>query len=158
MTDDRKFVVAIFAARGDDTPRFVFADWLDEQAADRGEPTPTPFAAYLRRGWAWALEGEENCICDLVCMHYRVPPEEIKIVPALNIASEVSWYAMACECSYEPPSFTLMRAPELRVREPIFAVAYLTKERLRTTDGSEMFVWHGRCEKCRRIHVALTET
>jgi uncharacterized protein (TIGR02996 family) len=40
MTDDEAFVRAIVAAPGDDLPRLVYADWLD----DRGDPR----GAYLR--------------------------------------------------------------------------------------------------------------
>src|SRR5688572_30810707 len=40
MTDDEAFVRRIVASPGDDLPRLVYADWLD----DRGDPR----AAYLR--------------------------------------------------------------------------------------------------------------
>lgn len=41
MTDDESFIRAIIAAPGDDAPRLVYADWLDERGSPRG--------AYLRR-------------------------------------------------------------------------------------------------------------
>src|SRR5436309_530177 len=46
MTDDEAFVRAIVAAPGDDLPRLVYADWLDDRADPRG--------AYLRAEVEWA--------------------------------------------------------------------------------------------------------
>src|SRR5215210_6031383 len=41
MTDDEAFIRAIVDAPGDEAPRLVYADWLDEKGDPRGE--------YLRR-------------------------------------------------------------------------------------------------------------
>ena len=46
MTDDDAFLQAVVAAPGDDAPRLVYADWLDERGDPRG--------AYLRAEIAWA--------------------------------------------------------------------------------------------------------
>jgi uncharacterized protein (TIGR02996 family) len=46
MGDDEAFIRAIVDAPGDDAPRLVYADWLDE----RGDPR----AAYLRAEVVWA--------------------------------------------------------------------------------------------------------
>ena len=46
MTDDEAFVRAVVDRPGDDTPRLVYADWLDEHGDPRG--------AYLRAEVAWA--------------------------------------------------------------------------------------------------------
>lgn len=48
MGDREAFIAAVFAAPADDTPRLVFADWLDEQ----GE---TGRAARLRGDGVWHL-------------------------------------------------------------------------------------------------------
>ena len=40
MTEDEAFIRAIVDSPGDDTPRLVYADWLDDRADPRG--------AYLR--------------------------------------------------------------------------------------------------------------
>jgi uncharacterized protein (TIGR02996 family) len=37
MTDEAAFLAAIRAAPGDDTPRLVYADWLDDQGDTRAE-------------------------------------------------------------------------------------------------------------------------
>jgi len=46
VTDDEAFLRAIVDAPGDDAPRLVYADWLDERGDPRG--------AYLREEAAWA--------------------------------------------------------------------------------------------------------
>jgi uncharacterized protein (TIGR02996 family) len=46
VTDDEAFVRAIVAAPGDDAPRLVYADWLDERGDPRGD--------YLRAELDWA--------------------------------------------------------------------------------------------------------
>lgn len=46
MTDDEAFVRAVVDAPGDDTPRLVYADWLDDRSDPRG--------AYLRTEAEWA--------------------------------------------------------------------------------------------------------
>ena len=46
MTDDEAFIRAIVGAPGDEAPRLVYADWLDERADPRG--------AYLRAEVEWA--------------------------------------------------------------------------------------------------------
>ena len=46
ITDDEAFVRAIVAAPGDDAPRLVYADWLDEHGDPRGD--------YLRAELEWA--------------------------------------------------------------------------------------------------------
>jgi uncharacterized protein (TIGR02996 family) len=46
VTDDEAFIRAIVDGRGDDTPRLVYADWLDDRADPRG--------AYLRAEAEWA--------------------------------------------------------------------------------------------------------
>jgi uncharacterized protein (TIGR02996 family) len=46
VTDDEAFIRAIVATPGDDAPRLVYADWLDE----RGDPR----RAYLRASVAWS--------------------------------------------------------------------------------------------------------
>lgn len=48
MTDARSFLEAILAEPDDDNVRAVYADWLDEQAAEAHEPTPTPRAEFIR--------------------------------------------------------------------------------------------------------------
>ena len=50
--DDEAFVRAIVAAPGDDLPRLVYADWLD----DRGDPR----GAYLRAEAAWATPWKDD--------------------------------------------------------------------------------------------------
>src|SRR6187200_1783709 len=45
MTDDEAFVRRIVASPGDDLPRLVYADWLDERDDPRG--------AYLRAEAEW---------------------------------------------------------------------------------------------------------
>jgi uncharacterized protein (TIGR02996 family) len=46
VSDDEAFIRRIVAGPGDDTPRLVYADWLDERNDPRG--------AYLRAELAWA--------------------------------------------------------------------------------------------------------
>ena len=46
MTDDEAFIRAVVAAPGDEAPRLVYADWLDERGDPRG--------AYLRAEVRWA--------------------------------------------------------------------------------------------------------
>jgi uncharacterized protein (TIGR02996 family) len=46
MTEEAAFVAAILAAPRDDTPRLVFADWLDE----RGDPAAS--CCGLPRSWS----------------------------------------------------------------------------------------------------------
>jgi uncharacterized protein (TIGR02996 family) len=46
VTDDEAFLRAVVAAPGDEVPRLVYADWLDERGDPRG--------AYLRAEVAWA--------------------------------------------------------------------------------------------------------
>lgn len=47
-TDESALLTAIVAHPGDDTPRLVYADFLDEQAAERGEPLPCPRSEFIR--------------------------------------------------------------------------------------------------------------
>jgi uncharacterized protein (TIGR02996 family) len=49
MSDDEDFIGAIVDAPGDDAPRLVYADWLDERDDPRG--------AYLRALVVWARQG-----------------------------------------------------------------------------------------------------
>ena len=37
MSDDEAFIRAIVDSPGDDTPRLVYADWLDEHSDPRGD-------------------------------------------------------------------------------------------------------------------------
>src|SRR4051812_7121155 len=46
MTEDEAFIRAIVDGPGDDTPRLVYADWLDDRDDPRG--------AYLRAELEWA--------------------------------------------------------------------------------------------------------
>jgi uncharacterized protein (TIGR02996 family) len=48
VTDDEAFIRAVVAAPGDEAPRLVYADWLDERGDPRG--------AYLRAELEWARE------------------------------------------------------------------------------------------------------
>jgi uncharacterized protein (TIGR02996 family) len=50
MSDDEAFIRAVVGGRGDDTPRLVYADWLDDRSDPRG--------AYLRAELAWAKTGK----------------------------------------------------------------------------------------------------
>jgi uncharacterized protein (TIGR02996 family) len=49
VTDDEAFIRAVVDGPGDDTPRLVYADWLDDRADPRG--------TYLRAEHAWARTG-----------------------------------------------------------------------------------------------------
>lgn len=51
--DDEAFIRAIVAAPGDDLPRLVYADWLDELRGD-------PWGAYLRAEAAWAMPWKDG--------------------------------------------------------------------------------------------------
>ena len=46
MTDDEAFIRAVVDGPGDNTPRLVYADWLDDRADPRGP--------YLRAECEWA--------------------------------------------------------------------------------------------------------
>ncbi len=48
MNDRKAFVGAIRANPADDLARMAFADWLDDQAVERGEQPPCPLAAFIR--------------------------------------------------------------------------------------------------------------
>ncbi len=52
MTDDEAFIRAIVDSPGDDTPRLVYADWLDDRDDPRG--------AYLRAEAEWARPWRES--------------------------------------------------------------------------------------------------
>lgn len=153
MNDDRKFVAAIFAAIGDAVPRLAYADWLDERAQDRGEATPTPFAAYLRRAATWAVGGEQNRITDFVCLRYQVPPEEITVA-AMGGDADRERYFVPCKCGLapQPDGYADLLADPSR-----FAVAALMREQMEAADGGQRLVWHGLCAACGRIHTAAEE-
>lgn len=48
MTDERSFLDAILAEPDDDNVRAVYADWLDDQAAEAHQPVPCPRAEFIR--------------------------------------------------------------------------------------------------------------
>ena len=50
MSDDESFIRAVVDGRGDDTPRLVYADWLDDRSDPRGP--------YLRAELAWVKSGK----------------------------------------------------------------------------------------------------
>jgi uncharacterized protein (TIGR02996 family) len=52
ITDDEYFIRAIVAHPGEDSPRLVYADWLEE----RGDPR----ANYLRHEALWAKTKDKN--------------------------------------------------------------------------------------------------
>ena len=52
MTDLPALLAAVLAAPADDTPRLVFADWLDDHAGEDGERQ----AAFIRVHVAYARE------------------------------------------------------------------------------------------------------
>jgi uncharacterized protein (TIGR02996 family) len=52
VTEDEAFIRAIVDSPGDDTPRLVYADWLDEHADPRGP--------YLRAEVAWAATDDSS--------------------------------------------------------------------------------------------------
>src|SRR5262245_28444157 len=70
-TDGSALLAAILAHPDEDTPRLVYADWLDEQAAERSEPVPCPRAEFIRvqcelaqldrTACAWVVEGGPDC-------------------------------------------------------------------------------------------------
>lgn len=49
-SDDEAFIRAIVAAPGDDAPRLVYADWLEE----RGDPRGTYLRAEIEWAWQWS--------------------------------------------------------------------------------------------------------
>ncbi|HVK09257.1 MAG TPA: TIGR02996 domain-containing protein [Gemmataceae bacterium] len=57
VTDDEAFIRAIVSAPGDDAPRLVYADWLDERGDRRG--------AYLREETVWARDRSPSRWADL---------------------------------------------------------------------------------------------
>ena len=51
MTEDEAFIRAVVDNPGEDTPRLVYADWLDDRSDPRGP--------YLRAEWEWARTGKK---------------------------------------------------------------------------------------------------
>jgi uncharacterized protein (TIGR02996 family) len=52
MSDDEAFIRAIVDAPGDDAPRLIYADWLDERGDARGEYLRAEVASARRREWS----------------------------------------------------------------------------------------------------------
>lgn len=73
MTDDEAFVRRIVDGPGDDLPRLVYADWLDE----RGDPR----AAYLRAEHEWALTVK---LPHTDRVPLSVPPELLRMAEELD--------------------------------------------------------------------------
>ncbi len=81
MTEDEAFVAAILGAPGDDGPRLVYADWLEEH----GEPAR---AAALRLDCAWRPDPSPAV---LECRWGRhLPPPERRYPPALLLLTEAA--------------------------------------------------------------------
>jgi uncharacterized protein (TIGR02996 family) len=86
MTDDEAFIRRIVDSPGDDTPRLVYADWLDERGDPRGtylraEATPggatslAPLAAGLDPVWVARVSRPPiGVCCDHVRLTDRGPP------------------------------------------------------------------------------------
>lgn len=102
MDDDPALLAAILADPADDTPRLVYADWLDEHAADPvpcgcgGKPVPTPVTtghrcplcggrAVWRRGVHF--EHQMRCVSDTCRMPAWEPGETVTIGKRCGVCS-----------------------------------------------------------------------
>src|SRR4051812_537419 len=85
MSDRDALIAAIAAAPGDDLPRLVFADWLEEN----GDPAQ---AAFIRKQIAFARAGGGDPRRSLAA--------ELK---AMAVRGAAGWVAPLCEAFGQPP-------------------------------------------------------
>lgn len=98
MSDANKFIAAIIRRPFDDAARGEFADWLDDQATERSEATPTPFAEYLRGPNPWLTGRLEVLAADVAAVAYLVLPSQVQRVDVPSAESSERNFALACFC------------------------------------------------------------